>query len=316
MKQIHVVAGVLRDAHGRVLLASRTEGRDLAGLWEFPGGKVEAGESPDVALVRELREELGIRAKVGESVIRVPQQYPGKRLVLDVRHVEFEGEPEGLDGQALVWVPLEALAGYPMPPADLPVVAALTQPDRYLVTPAPAGDDEAWLASLVAALGRGVQRVQLRAPGADARRWVVLAGRAVGACRRAGAEVLLNGDIALAGQLGVGVHLRSAQLHDAALVPSLEALRAAGHAIAASCHDAGDLRRAEALGCTFVVLGPVQATASHPGQPGIGWESFAALREQVSLPIYAIGGMTSIDMEYARAHGAQGIAAIRGLWNP
>ena len=127
---------------------------------------------------------------------------------------------------------------------------------------------------------------------------------------------MLNGDIALAGQLGVGVHLRSAQLHDAALVPSLEALRAAGHAIAASCHDAGDLRRAEALGCTFVVLGPVQATASHPGQPGIGWESFAALREQVSLPIYAIGGMTSIDMEYARAHGAQGIAAIRGLWNP
>ena len=146
-----LVAGVLRDAHGRVLLASRTEGRDLAGLWEFPGGKVEAGESPDVALVRELREELGIRAKVGESVIRVPQQYPGKRLVLDVRHVEFEGEPEGLDGQALAWVPLEALAGYPMPPADLPVVAALTQPDRYLVTPAPGDDDEAWLASLVAA---------------------------------------------------------------------------------------------------------------------------------------------------------------------
>ena len=316
MKQIHVVAGVLRDAHGRVLLASRTEGRDLAGLWEFPGGKVEAGESPDVALVRELREELGIRAKVGESVIRVPQQYPGKRLVLDVRHVEFEGEPEGLDGQALVWVPLEALAGYPMPPADLPVVAALTQPDRYLVTPAPGDDDEAWLASLATVLARGVRRVQLRAPGLDRVRWAGLAIRAAALCRSVGGEVLLNGDIALAGHLGVGVHLRSAQLHDAAFVPSLEALRAAGHAIAASCHDAGDLRRAEALGCTFVVLGPVQATASHPGQPGIGWESFAALREQVSLPIYAIGGMTSSEIADARGHGAQGIAAIRGLWNP
>ncbi|HOZ25570.1 MAG TPA: NUDIX domain-containing protein, partial [Thermomonas sp.] len=90
MKQIHVVAGVLRNTHGHVLLARRTEGRDLAGLWEFPGGKVEAGESPEVALVRELREELGIEATVGASLIRVPQQYPGKRLLLDARHVEFE----------------------------------------------------------------------------------------------------------------------------------------------------------------------------------------------------------------------------------
>jgi 8-oxo-dGTP diphosphatase len=316
MKQIHVVAGVLRNPQGHVLLASRTEGRDLAGLWEFPGGKVEAGESPEVALVRELREELGIEATVGASLIRVPQQYPGKRLLLDARHVEFEGEPKGLDGQALAWVPLEALAGYPMPPADVPVVAALTQPDRYLVTPAPNDDDEVWLASLEDALARGVQRVQLRAPGMDVVRWAALAERAVAICRSARAEVLLNGDPALAGQLGVGVHLRSAQLRDTSVAAVLDQVRAAGHAIAASCHDAGDLQRAEALGCAFVVLGPVRATASHPGQAGMGWEAFAALREQVSLPIHAIGGLAPVDIAEARAHGAQGIAAIRGLWNP
>ena len=313
-RRIHVVAGVIRDARGRILLARRTLGRDLAGRWEFPGGKVEPGESPEDALVRELREELGIEARVGEALLRVPQQYPDKRLVLDVRQVTFRGVPKGLDGQALAWTPLQALAKYPMPPADRPVVAALTQPDRYLVTPSPGdGDDDLWLESLANALANGVRRVQLRAPGLDALRWSGLAARAVALCRSAKAEVLLNGDIALAGQLGIGVHLRSAQLRDAGA--ALAAIKAAGHGIGASCHDAIDLQHAEAIGCDFVVLGPVRPTASHPGQAGIGWEAFALLREQVSLPIYAIGGLSPADIADARAHGGQGIAAIRGLWH-
>jgi 8-oxo-dGTP diphosphatase len=125
MKHVHVVAGVLRDARGRILLARRTEGRDLAGLWEFPGGKVEPGESPEDALVRELREELGISAAVGASVIRVQMAYPDKQLLLDVREVAFSGHPRGLEGQALAWVPLHKLPDYPMPPADVPVVEEL-----------------------------------------------------------------------------------------------------------------------------------------------------------------------------------------------
>ncbi|HSD15672.1 MAG TPA: Nudix family hydrolase [Thermomonas sp.] len=314
MKQIHVVAGVIRDARGRILLARRTLGRDLAGLWEFPGGKVEPGESPEDALVRELREELGIEARVGEALVRVPQQYPDKRLVLDVRRVAFRGVPKGLDGQALAWSPLSALAKYPMPPADRPVVAALTQPDRYLVTPRPTSDDEAWLAALAQALAGGVQRVQLRAPGLDAPRWSALVGRAVALCHAASADVLLNGDIALAGQLGIGVHLRSAQLRDAGTAAALAAIRSAGCRIGASCHDAIDLHQAEAIGCDLAVLGPLRATATHPGQPGIGWEAFALLREHVSLPVYAIGGLSPIDIVEARAHGGQGVAAIRGLW--
>ena len=323
MKQIHVVAGVIRDVHGRILLARRTDDRDLAGLWEFPGGKVEPGESPEDALVRELREELGIQASVGAPLIRVPQQYPGKRLVLDVRQVEFRGNPEGLEGQALAWTPPHALAGYPMPPADRPVVAALTQPDRYLVTPAP-DDDDAWLASLVDALTGGVRRVQLRAPGLDPARWAALVEQAVALCRAAGAEVLVNGDAALAARFGAGLHLRAAQLPGpeaarthpgATIMGGASGWRAdAFPQLAASCHTADDLQRAQALGCGFVVLGPVLVTATHPGQPGIGWEAFARLREHVSLPIYAIGGLSPTDIADVRAHGGQGVAAIRGLW--
>lgn len=309
----HVVAGVIRDALGRILLARRTEGRDLAGLWEFPGGKVEPGESPQAALARELHEELGIHARVGPAVIRVPQQYPGKRLVLDVRVIEgYTGTPKGLDGQALAWAPPHKLADYPMPPADRPVVAALLQADRYLVTPAPGDSDAAWLSGLERALADGVQRVQLRAPGIDPMRWAGLVERATARCRDAGAQVLVNGEPGLAAKHGIGLHLQARHLH--ADMPASWQQRDRRELLAASCHDAADLLRAQALGCDFVALGHVQATPTHAGAPGIGWPAFARLRETVSLPIYAIGGLGMQDLTVAREHGAQGIAAIRGLW--
>ncbi|RPE79514.1 Nudix family hydrolase [Vulcaniibacterium tengchongense] len=306
---VHVVAGVIRDARGRVLLTRRTEGRDLAGLWEFPGGKREPGETAEAALARELREELGIEAEVGAALIDVPQAYPHKRLRLDVREIRaWRGHARGREGQALAWVPLHKLASYAMPPADRPVVAALLQPPHYLVTPEPA-DERTWLAGLERALAGGIARVQLRARGADPARWPRLAERAVALCREAGAEVLVNGDAALAGALGVGLHLRAAQLRECRARPV-----PAQFALAASCHDEAELRAAQALGCDFAVLGAVRPTASHPGAAGIGWDGFAALREHVSLPLYAIGGLGPGDVAEARRHGAQGIAAIRGLW--
>ena len=312
MKQIHVVAGVIRDALGRILLARRTAGRDVAGLWEFPGGKVEPGESPEAALTRELHEELGIQARVGAPLMRVPQQYPDKRLVLDVRRIaSYSGTPKGLDGQALAWAPVHKLADYPMPPADRPVVAALLQPDRYLVTPTPVASDESWLSTLEQSLAGGLRRVQLRAPGVESVRWARLAARAAALCSDAGADLLINGDAPLAARLGVGLHLRAVQLTE-------EGATWAGPArpplLAASCHTAAELSRAQALGCDFAVLGHVHATPSHSGEPGLGWPGFARLREVVSIPIYAIGGLGTGDIAIAREHGAQGIAAIHGLW--
>ena len=309
-RSIHVVAGVIRDARGRILLARRTEGRDLSGSWEFPGGKVEPGETAEIALARELREELGIEATVGAPLIDVPQRYPHKRLRLDVRDIaSWSGMPRGLDGQALAWVPPRKLADYPMPPADRPVVAALLRPDACLVTPTPGQDDAAWLRGLRASIAAGVRRVQLRAPGIEASRWRALVANAAALCRESGVEALVNGDAALAREHGLGLHLRADQLHAFDI-----GTRVRGHVLAASCHDAGDLQRAAALGCDFVVLGAVQSTPSHPGIAGMGWDGFAALREDCDLPIYAIGGLGRDDIATARAHGAQGIAAIRGLW--
>lgn len=306
---VDVVAGVIRDPRGRVLLARRTEGRDLAGLWEFPGGKREPGESHEAALRRELLEELGIEAEVGPRVIAVPQVYPTKRLRLDVREISrWQGQARGIEGQALLWVPPEKLPRYAMPPADRPVVAALLQPDRYLVTPDP-DDDAGWLAGLDQALATGIGRVQLRAPTVASARWRGLVAAAVARCRGAGAEVLVNGDAELARTHGIGLHLRASQLRALGRRPLPDDC-----VLAASCHDLEELRMAEGLGCQFAVVGAVKPTASHPGAGGMGWDGFAALREQVSLPLYAIGGLAAGDLAEARRHGAQGIAAIRALW--
>ncbi len=311
---VEVVAGVISDARGRILLARRTEGRDLAGLWEFPGGKREPGETAEAALARELYEELGIQVELGAPLITVPQQYPHKRLRLDVRHIaSWRGTPRGHEGQALAWVPPHLLASYAMPPADRPVVAALLQPDRYLVTPEPGDNDASWLASIECALAAGVRRVQLRARHCEPARWRRLVERAAGSCQAAGAAVLLNGDVDLAQRLGIGVHLRASQLPDADPW-CFDRPRQAGLMMAASCHTLDELQAAQRLDCDFAVLGPVLPTPTHPQAAGIGWDGFATLREQVSLPIYAIGGLQPADLETARAHGAQGIAAIRALW--
>lgn len=84
--------------------------------------------------------------------------------------------------------------------------------------------------------------------------------------------------------------------------------------MAASCHDAAELGQAEALGIHFAVLGPVRSTQTHPGAAPMGWDRFSLLREGVSLPLYAIGGMKPADIATARRHGGQGVAGIRGLW--
>lgn len=313
MKPIHVVAGVIRDVRGRILLARRTQGRDLAGRWEFPGGKVEPGETPELALRRELQEELGIEATVGAALIAVPQLEP-KALMLDVYAIKaYRGAPRGLDGQALAWVPPEKLTQYPMPPADGPVVAALLQPDRLLITPEPDSADAAdrWLRSLQAAVTRhGLQRVQLRAPafaGAHPEAWRALAARAIAWLRGQDVDAWINGDAALARALDAGLHLRASQLATAG--DDRRGLR-----LAASCHSVGELQAAQARGCEYALLGPVRATRSHPGVAGIGWEAFRGMRAHApALPVYALGGLGPDDIAEARRHGAQGVAAIRSL---
>jgi 8-oxo-dGTP diphosphatase len=325
---LHVVAAVLRDARGCVLLAQRPEGKADAGLWEFPGGKVDAGETALAALRRELREELAIDFASAEPLICVPVAGEGGsiRLRLDTWQVAgLSSEPRALEHAALAWVEPAELGRYPMPPADRPVVAALTMPERVLITPEPGQGDAAeaaFIESVERALERGLRRVQLRMAPADpavpqgAARVARVAAALASACRSAGATLLLHGveNASLAARLGVGLHLRARELSAEGAAGAIAVARAEGRPTCGAVHGVDEMRHAEALGVDDLLLGPVRSTPSHPGQPGLGWERFEALRAQTVLPVFALGGVSPGDLAEARRHGAQGVAGIRGFW--
>lgn len=308
---VHVVAAALIDADGRVLLAQRPEGKHLAGYWEFPGGKVEPGETPVQALQREIFEEVGVRVAAAESLIRIPWRYAAKRILLDVYRVQaFEGIPHSCEGQSLKWVPAGALDPGEMPEADHPVIHALALPQQYLITPQPDADESAFLARLDAALTRGIRLVQLRAKHSDEASLRRLAVACLARTRAAGAQLLINGRSDLVEELDLdGVHVTAAQLAQLRERPV-----AARRWFAASCHDATGLKRAQSIGADFAVLGSVAATSSHPAQMALGWSAFAALCDEATLPVYALGGMGQADLGRALAAGGQGIAAISALW--
>lgn len=123
-----VAACALVDADGRVLLSQRPQGKALAGLWEFPGGKVEAGETPEAALLRELREELGVETKAAclAPLTFASHSYEGFHLLMPLFVCRrFQGTPRPLEGQSLKWVRPRDMRDYPMPPADAPLIPFL-----------------------------------------------------------------------------------------------------------------------------------------------------------------------------------------------
>ena len=128
MRLLLVVAVALVDADDRVLIAQRPEGKQLAGLWEFPGGKLEPGERPEDALIRELREELGIEVQAAclAPLTFASHAYPDFHLLMPLFVCRrWEGFVKSREGQALKWVRTKALRDYPMPPADAPLIPHL-----------------------------------------------------------------------------------------------------------------------------------------------------------------------------------------------
>jgi 8-oxo-dGTP diphosphatase len=313
VKRIHVAAAVIRAADGRILIARRADDQHQGGLWEFPGGKVEPGETVQAALARELEEELGIRPTAARPLIQVHHDYPDKQVLLDVWEVSaFVGEPHGAEGQPLAWVASRQLAEYQFPAANQPIVAAARLPDRYLITPEglPA---QALLQGVRAALASGIRLVQLRAPGMFDAQYRDLAQDIQGLCAGK-AQLMLKGPLEWLGDFpAAGWHLTSRQLHELAAggrpLPT-------GRWLAASCHTAEELALATQLGVDFVTLSPLQATQSHPEAQPLGWNCAYELLRSFNQPAYLLGGVGPQHLAQAWQAGAQGVAGIRAFWPP
>ena len=308
--RVEVAAAVITRPDGRFLLGQRPAGKVYAGYWEFPGGKIEAGEAPLPALKRELHEELGIEIETAYPWLTRDYDYAHAAVRLRFfRVVKWSGNLRGRESQRFVWQSPDAISVDPLLPANAPILRALRLPPVYAITHAAELGPAELLRRLEQALARGLRFLQVREKDMREGELRDLAARVIGLAHAHGARVLVNANVQLARELGAdGVHLTSAQLKETRRRPELRL-------VGASCHDADELARAHALGADFAVLGPVLPTPTHPGAAGLGWARFAALLKDCPLPVYALGGLGPADLETAWRHGAHGISMMRAAWS-
>lgn len=310
---IHVAVGVIRNAQGDILLTRRPDHVHQGGLWEFPGGKCEAGESAQQALARELEEELGIVVQQARPLMRIDHTYPdGQRVLLDVWQVEhWEGHAWGREKQHLEWCAVKNLKDRAFPAANNPIITAVRLPSLYLITPEPASwKDKKFFYQLEACLDQAISLVQLRAKHLADKEYCYCAEKALTLCDRHAAKLMVNATVEIALSVGApGLHLTSerARLYHERPLGGL-------WDISTSCHSFAEIQHAHLIHADFIVLSPVRATPSHPDTPPLGWHKFFHLTEQSHCPVFALGGMTKEDLPKAWAHGGQGIASIRSLW--
>jgi 8-oxo-dGTP diphosphatase len=309
---LHVVAGVVYNPQGKILLARRPKHLHQGGLWEFPGGKCEKGESVGQALARELQEEIGIIIQKARPFIRVIHDYPDKKVLLDVWQVEqWQGKPWGREGQAIQWCFPKNLRNYQFPAANYPIITAIQLPTFYLITPEPISfQDKKFFYQLETCLDKGIALIQLRAKNLSKRDYCYCAEKVLTLCERYTTQLLSNAPPEVALSVGTnGVHLTGERLLACQERPLNKNLW-----VAASCHSLEEIQQANQIGVDFIVLSPVHSTPSHSDAQPLGWFEFFQLTEHANCPVFALGGMEVADVQKAWAHGSQGIAAVRALW--
>lgn len=306
---IEVAAGVIVSPNGTILLGKRPDGKPFSGYWEFPGGKIEAGESASDALRRELMEEIGIDPHHLHPWISRVFHYAHATVKLNFFKVlGWDGEPEGLESQELSWQDPFDVNVSPLLPANAPILRALKLPPIYAITNARALGIEGQIEKLENALQNGLKFIQVREHEIDRETLKRFALRIMSLAKEAGAQVTINSEVELAHEIKAhGVHLSSKQLMYVSVKPDFDWC-------GASVHNARELDKAIALGLDFAVLGHVRQTQSHPGIDGMGWEAFADIVRGCPIPVYALGGLVEADLPIARQSGAQGIAMLRNAW--
>ncbi|WP_446808461.1 Nudix family hydrolase [Methylomonas sp. 2BW1-5-20] len=300
---LHVAVGVIRDGDGRILITQRAKHAHQGGLWEFPGGKLEAGEPVQQALARELAEEVGIQVQTATPLIKINHDYGDRHVLLDVWNVTaFTGQARGCEGQEMRWVKVEQLREFSFPVANVPIIAAAQLPHYYAILEGRSVAEA--LDNCRRILAADIKLVQFRVKSLPIADLQNLFEQVSQLCRQQQVSLLVNADLPVDTANAQGLHLSSCALLTCNERPN-------GYSwVAASCHNLDELKQAETLGLDFAVLAPVQPTASHLDATPLGWRTFAELLEQINLPVFALGGLGRHDLDRALAAGAQGIAGI------
>jgi len=306
---LKVAVAVIKNKTGQILISKRADHVHQAGLWEFPGGKVEAGESTLQALSRELAEELSIEMLSAKPLLQIKHQYEDLAVFLDVYTVnEFKGTARGMEGQPISWVDKTELVNFSFPTANKRIVDTVLLPPYYPIVDECLGGEAEMLSQLECLISRGYKMIQLRAKSLSDEQFKVFAKRALSLCEKEGVTLFINTSLQCAIELNAkAVHLSGKELlNSQASLPE-------GMKIAVSCHTQEELYKATTLGALFAVLSPVCQSKTHPEAAPLGWNHFAELVFNSPLPVYALGGLEVGDLAIALSNGAQGVAGIRGF---
>ncbi|MCK0165549.1 Nudix family hydrolase [Marinobacter sp. S6332] len=317
VQEVHVAVGVI-VREGRVLIARRPDHVHQGGLLEFPGGKVEPGESVQAALVREIAEETGLEIPLEalRPLIGIRHDYGDKRVFLDVwRTEQAQGEALGREGQSIDWVSPKNLRDDDFPAANRPIIRALKLPSLLAIVGDIRSGDESAQHFQRALSGLPKQDpsalVVLRASDMTAQDYECLAEKAMELCDAAGVGLVLHGSVEVFDDNpdAAGLHMpwREAEQLSARPVPD-------GVWLGVSCHDADEIEHAVVIGADYVTLGPVKPTATHPGAPSLGWAKFHDLVAHSPIPVFALGGLDVADLDAVWQAGGQGVAGIRYWW--
>ena len=304
-----VAVAVIMKPDGAFLMAQRPAGKPYAGYWEFPGGKVEPGETVRAALVREIQEELGITVTCAYPWVTQIFTYPHATVKLHFYRVTaWHGEPQPHEGQIFSWEHAEAVGVAPVLPANGPILRGLSLAPVMGVTNLAALGEEMFFARLESALRQGLRLLQVREKHLAEAALVAFAQRVAKQAHVYGARVFLNAAPALAQAAAVdGLHLTAQNLMQTERRPTVAWC-------GASCHTRQELAHAAQLQLDYALLGTVLPSASHPQAPTLGWDQVREYTHDYPLPIYVIGGMQPQHLKTAWECGAHGIAMLRAAW--
>ena len=305
---IEASVGIIFNESFQLLMAERPQSKTWSGWWEFPGGKIESGETPLEALKRELKEEIGISVIDAEKWIVRKYAYEDYEVILHFYKVtQWSGNIEAKEEQKISWVLPDNNVVSPILPANDLIFKAISLPDIYAITNAYEYSGN-FLNKVEQQLNNGLGLIQIREKAISKNAFIELTKEIIQMAGNFDAKVMINSDINLAYKLNAdGVHLNSSLLHRLSEIPK-------DLIVSASCHSARDIEKAMTMDVSFVVLSPVQKTQSHPNTTPIGWDSFSKITQNYSIPIYALGGMKQNDIENAFNAGAIGIASQRAIW--
>ena len=308
---LSVVLGVLKKGD-RVLISRRKRRDKLGGEWELPGGKKELGETNFDALRRELKEEIGISVTSTRPIIAITKKLEDGPLSLAVFEVvNWSGFPEGKEGQEIKWISKDEIFDYSFPFHNTSINMAITLPTLACVTPPLLKSVDEYVESIIRIAKSGVKLIQFRPQISDNDRVQKIAMKMNELLRSMGVILMLNGKVShFNSSLFKGLHLTRSEASKCTERPISKT-----YILSTSCHNVAELDHAMRIGVDFVYISPIKCTRSHPDRTPLGWSRLHEMVERSSVPVFALGGLSCLDVVSARQVGCQGIAVLSSLWH-